>query len=107
LKNWLVECHGFAFPVILEKQDINLEFWSEKREAIEREKQGLLLNLVKLGLEKMKKDCTSQKISFFSEILHNLCMRGSFCMSRFWSAFEMESICVSEFYGCIRADESL
>lgn len=34
-------------------------------------------------------------------------MRGSFPMSRFWSAYEMRHICVSEFYGCVRADESL
>ena len=34
-------------------------------------------------------------------------MRGSYVMSRFWSAYEFRTICVSEFYGCIRADDSL
>ena len=107
MKNWLVECQGYALPVILQKQNLNLSFWLQKRQVIERQKQSLLLSLVKLGLQKMKRECTAQKISFFSQILYNLCMTGSFMMSRFWSSFQMEHICISQFYGCVRADANL
>lgn len=107
LKNWLVEGHSYCFPIVLEKQRLDLNFWDERRESVAREKQVLLLKIVQIGLEKTKQECTPSKIALFSEILLNICSRGSFVMSRFWSALEMKSICISEYLGCIRADQSL
>lgn len=66
LKNWLVETHSYSFPVILEKQKLDLQYWGEKRDNIRMEKQNLLMKLVQIGLEKMRQDCTPPKVSLFS-----------------------------------------
>ena len=65
------------------------------------------MQLVQIGIKKIYENSTSQKISAFTEILNNLCRRGSFAITRFWTAYEMEQICLSEFYGFFRIDPSL
>lgn len=60
-----------------------------------------------IGINKILEECTTQKVSLFSEILLNLCRRGSFAVSRFWTVAEMEQICISEYYGFFRVDADL
>jgi hypothetical protein len=60
-----------------------------------------------LGCDKLKQDCQPQKIGGFSELVYTICRRGSFAMSRFFTAQEMEHLCISEYFGCLRLDESM
>lgn len=62
------------------------------------------MQVLNIGITKLLEESTPQKISVFAEILYYLCFRGSFAVGRFWTAFEMEQVCVSECFGFIRAD---
>ena len=66
LKNWLIEGLSYSLPVILEKQKLNLKFWGESKQSLSKEKQSLLLKIVKFGVNKLADDCTPQKISQFA-----------------------------------------
>lgn len=62
------------------------------------------MQIVTIGINRILEDATQQKMSLFSEILFNLCRRGSFAVTRFWAVADMEKICISEFYGFFRVD---
>ena len=64
------------------------------------------MQILSIGINRFIEDATPQKLSLFTEILFNLCRRGSFAVSRFWTVADMEKICISEYYGFFRIDTS-
>ena len=108
IKNWLLESQKYSLSIILEKGELDFDFsFLGLKPRVREQKEVMVMQLVHIGIKKLKENCTSQRISLFSEILVNFCRRGSFAMNRFWTAHEMEQICISEYYGFFRIDPSL
>lgn len=62
------------------------------------------MQIVYIGLTKLHELSNPQHISMFVELIVYLCRRNSFAIGRFWSAYEMEQLSLSEEFGFIRMD---